>query len=81
MTLSNLFIFLLPYPTINKTKEIWQSMTFPPPQPGGTNLSAVEGDRNKKLESRDTKKARPYQCFFQLLSLRRVSVGPKHEPV
>jgi len=32
-------------------KEIWQTMTFPPPQPGGTftDLLAFEGDRNKKL--------------------------------
>lgn len=49
-----------------KKKKERHSTTFPAPQPGGTftNLLAVDGDRKKKLENRDIKKACPYQGFF-----------------
>lgn len=40
-----------------------------------TNFLAVEGDRNQKLESRDTKKACPYQCFFSCLVSKEQVLG------
>lgn len=56
---------------------MWQSMTFPPPQPEGTLTAwlALEGARQKKVESRETKKACPYQCFFSVLVSEDVVLG------